>query len=414
MIDSSPTNMSTVLAILQRGIQVANELELQDIVLVFDQAIYAKAQVIRWQDPEFKRRLVIRLGEFHTSMNFMAIFGKRFEDSVIKEVLVQSGIVAEGSVARVLNGTFYNRSIRCFKLLAESLSRLQWREFIDSLPVGEQTQALHFTAELNDSFPFAFEDLAASDQGKQLVAAFQAHRKQRCSQNPNYALWNSFIEMVEILRLFVRGTREGNFELHLASVRSMLPWFFAYDRQNYARFLTIYWFEMMQLETTHPEIYASFCEGEFVVQRHTDHPFSQLACDLVIEQTVNRESKTGGGLTGITQMKGAVHRWLLARLPRAAIAAECCRGMAGHKDKEQGHKDLDVARMETDERDIRQLTSTITTGMSNPFTLSHPLMGNISTGKLATPTAIPVSLSLSLSLFLSLGTSDFFKISVNR
>jgi hypothetical protein len=34
---------------------------------------------------------------------------------------------------------------------------------------------------------------------------------------------------------FVRATRVGDFNLHLAAVRHMLPWYFAYDRQNHSR-----------------------------------------------------------------------------------------------------------------------------------------------------------------------------------
>lgn len=47
VIEASPTEMSTVNTILKRSVQIADQLELDHIVLVFDQAIYAKAQQIR-------------------------------------------------------------------------------------------------------------------------------------------------------------------------------------------------------------------------------------------------------------------------------------------------------------------------------------------------------------------------------
>ena len=58
--------------------------------------------------------------------------------------------------------------------------------------------------------------------------------------------------MIGMLLSFIRATRTTNWSLHLSSVRRMLPWFFAYDRINYARYLTVYWLEMMSLERTHP------------------------------------------------------------------------------------------------------------------------------------------------------------------
>lgn len=70
--------MSTVNTILKRSVQIYNQLELDHIVLVFDKAIYAKAQQIRWKDDDFTQRKVIRLGEFHTCMSYQGILGKRF------------------------------------------------------------------------------------------------------------------------------------------------------------------------------------------------------------------------------------------------------------------------------------------------------------------------------------------------
>ena len=42
VIDGSPTDMSTVLTILQKSIQIADKLELEAIVIVTDQAIIPK------------------------------------------------------------------------------------------------------------------------------------------------------------------------------------------------------------------------------------------------------------------------------------------------------------------------------------------------------------------------------------
>ena len=60
---------------------MANDLELSTIVLVFDQAIHAKAQTIRWQSEMLFKRTMIRLGEFHTAMTYLACPGKRLGES---------------------------------------------------------------------------------------------------------------------------------------------------------------------------------------------------------------------------------------------------------------------------------------------------------------------------------------------
>ena len=63
-----------------------------------DQAIYSKAQQIRWQNDSFKERLVIRLGDFHIAMAYLGTIGKRFQDSGLEDILIEADIVAPGSI----------------------------------------------------------------------------------------------------------------------------------------------------------------------------------------------------------------------------------------------------------------------------------------------------------------------------
>ena len=123
----------------------------------------------------------------------------------------------------------------------------------------------------------------------------------------------------------------------------MLPWYFSYDRVNYARYLSAYWVEMCALRETHPDIHDALHAGNFVAQRQQNHGFAQIACDQVIEQTANRDSKTKGGLSGFTLNKGAVYRWTLSQHERAAITREC-QEMAGRNNSTRQRIDLDRSR----------------------------------------------------------------------
>jgi len=125
VIDASPTDLSTVYTILLRSIDMADRLGLESITVVFDQAIYAKAQQIRWQNYDLQQRLVVRFGEFHTTMSYLAIIGKRFQDSGLEDILIEAEIVAPGSLNGVLSDHHYNRSMRAHKLMFEALQRLR-------------------------------------------------------------------------------------------------------------------------------------------------------------------------------------------------------------------------------------------------------------------------------------------------
>ena len=153
VIEASPTEMSTVNTILKRSVQIADRHELDHIVLVFDQAIHGKAQQIRWKDEDLTKRLVIRLGEFHTCMSYLGILGKRFGDAGLQDILIESEVVAPGSIHGVISGHQYNRSIRAHKLIYECPQRARVNTFLDSLPPVERHECLDVIEEIKCAFP---------------------------------------------------------------------------------------------------------------------------------------------------------------------------------------------------------------------------------------------------------------------
>lgn len=260
--------MSTVNTILKRSVAVADQLELDQVVLVFDQAIYAKAQQIRWKNDNFMKRLVIRLGEFHTCMSFLGILGKRFGDAGLQDILIESEVVAPGSINGVISGHHYNRSMRAHKLMYESLQRARFRSFLDSLTPQERDECMHVISEIKDSFPDRTTDvLCGNEKFGELCSKYAVFVENRSAENPTFAFWTSYIDMMHLLLLFLRATRESDWQLHLSAVRLMMAWFFAYDRVNYARYLPPYWLEMVNLPHTHPSCHKDLAvRGQWTVQ----------------------------------------------------------------------------------------------------------------------------------------------------
>ena len=80
IIDAPATELSTINAVLQRSTKIADELGLRYVCLVFDEAIYAKIQQIRWKDVTYMDRFVIRMGAFHMAMSFCGAIAKLFGD----------------------------------------------------------------------------------------------------------------------------------------------------------------------------------------------------------------------------------------------------------------------------------------------------------------------------------------------
>lgn len=77
------------------------------VACVFDQAFYAKAMEVFWKHKAQFEGLVIMMGGFQLLMTLLAIIGSRFGDAGLRDVAVQSEVIAEGSIDSVLSGKHY-------------------------------------------------------------------------------------------------------------------------------------------------------------------------------------------------------------------------------------------------------------------------------------------------------------------
>lgn len=128
-INSPATELNTVFEILQSEL-IRKKLHLDTIVVVMDQALCAIAAEITWRHREWFSNILLSMGTFHTICNVLAIIGKRFRDAGLKDICIEAGSVAEGSINGVLDGKLYNRAVRVHKYISEAQMRLARKEFI--------------------------------------------------------------------------------------------------------------------------------------------------------------------------------------------------------------------------------------------------------------------------------------------
>ena len=257
-------------------------------------------------------------------MAYLACIGKRFKDAGLTDIIIEAGVIAKGSVNGVMNGHHYNRSMRVHKLMLDALCKLQWEAYVENLSAEEKVVIHSIVERLELGYKRReIADVINDGEFQGLVSAFRSFTHKMCTENATFAFWSTYLSMVENVLLLTRATRTGNWDLHISIIKRILPWMFAYDRPNYARYLSAYYLEMCDLPKTHPSAYAAFSSGEFAVQRQDRYGFSQVECDMCIEQTCNRDAKTKGGLIGFTSNHGAVLRWLLTQHRCSAITNEC-------------------------------------------------------------------------------------------
>lgn len=379
MIPGPATEYSTIYTVMKAVQDMSVSLGQTNSVVTFDLAIYTKAKEIQWRRPDEFQNLTIPMGGFHIALNFLSVIGKKFEESGIEDLLVESGLYGTSSTLALLKGKSYNRGVRAHKLIMEALLRLQWRAFcrwlekkkdeqqLETINVDQvqmnMTQYKNKVATDAVQAKDAFDDLCKSVDD--LYHLFQRFKVESRSQM--FKFWDSYINMVFVLLRFIKAEREANWELHLQSTAEMLPHFFSMDRTNYSRWFPVHLADMLQLGKTAPEVHREFLEGNHAVSR-SQQPFSQIWTDMALEQSVNRDSKTKGGIVGISQKEGALEKWFLTAHERAAVTTTTKEMCGVRTDGTMSvHKERDSLRMKRDEDDVKKLVSTLESVMVNPF-----------------------------------------------
>lgn len=244
-IDAPATNMSTVFEVLRQSVKIKESLKLKSIVVVFDQALYAKAADIKWKHSERFESIVLRMGVFHTIATFLGILGKRFQDAGLRDICIESGVVTEGSVTGVLEGRRYNRAVRLHKLMYEALMRKAWSGFETWVRENRENKKRAIDSAFEDLKSLCGNICEAELGGKlgdpsfsELAQLFDQYMSFLRQENGKLSqFWASYLDMIEILLGLLRASREGDWELHLSCIRKMVPWCFAYDNVNYARYV---------------------------------------------------------------------------------------------------------------------------------------------------------------------------------
>ncbi|XP_047124615.1 uncharacterized protein LOC124807117 isoform X1 [Hydra vulgaris] len=218
VIDAPVTEISTINEILKQALTIANTLELAHIVLVFDEAVYSKIQLVRWKTEEYLSRIVVRLGDFHMLMSYCSGISKIYADAGMQDIFIESGIVASGSINGVLLGKHYNRSVRCHKTLYEALQRLCFQSFLDSLVNEENCDIIEFLSAMrecivkeNDDFYYHnYKDYIESQKFENLCQRYKDFVDVQCQENATFNFWYNYIDMIQILLLHIRATRTGD------------------------------------------------------------------------------------------------------------------------------------------------------------------------------------------------------------
>ena len=81
----------------------------------------------------------------------------------------------------------------------------------------------------------------------------------------------------------------GDISLYIHCLPKIGNYFFAFNHPNYARWIVKFHNNLLELETSHPDLHKEFKKGCFSLKR-TKKAFSRCPIDLTLEQTINADA----------------------------------------------------------------------------------------------------------------------------
>ena len=299
-------------------------------------------------------------------------------DCGLYEAWIESSLLGEVAAQKVLAGKSYSKAMRAHKITIQVLWRMIIPKFMDFLSHENSDMAKLMNDEIKKykDGNKNYADLMSLLQTNEWREYLSTFVKQESDKSVNFSFWWKYMEMISILLMFTRAQRDGNWELYLLSFRQMIPFYFQYDHQNYARWSIIYLAQMIQIPE---QIREEFMKGDFVV-KCSELKFTQVDPDHA-QEWLNRASKIAGGIIGITNTTSALMNWNLTFNARSFIANQTY-DMFDLKMDKQVAKETTNARKGRDKTDEDKLFETLSN--FKVFTISTNNLINIATNDVAT------------------------------
>ena len=119
-----PPTKLVIYTIMEKAETAAVSKNMSFIQFVGDQTVYAHIVELKYENPDKFAHILPILGSFHIEMSFMSAIYKQLKESNAEDLLVEAGLIAQGSVVQALRGSHYNRATRLYKLFYEAMLRI--------------------------------------------------------------------------------------------------------------------------------------------------------------------------------------------------------------------------------------------------------------------------------------------------
>lgn len=273
------------------------------------------------------------LGGLHIEMALWSVCGDMLDSSGWTTALTDAGIASSGTSNSFLKVSHLTKTRRTHQITAAALYIL-----------------------LHDAYKKANGDEYVEEE-------FQKWHSEMMNSSPTYKFWYTIMQLELTILTFIKAHRVNDFTLYVETLEVLVPWFFALDHTNYARWLPIHIRDMRSL----PESIQGHMKTCWIISKSLNK-FSSIPIDQAHEQN-NAIVKGIGGAIGLTENPVAFRRWMVAGPEMARLLQEfedhfmdCNHGGEQHNE----HHEQGPATQKNFQRNVKNLVTTISE-MGNPF-----------------------------------------------
>ena len=380
-LNHDPNQLDTLYSALAYAQSLTEKYHLGISPVTFDQPLYIKAAEIV-QSSNDLNNIFVRLGGFHLVMSYMGAVGNIMGGSGLQELW--ETVYAPNSVKHMLSGHAYARALRAHMLSISSLV-----SEILSTPnclAGVDIERFKVVHELLLKGEHDSEALHNEPALKQVTDVLNDLMTELSTASRTGKLWIEYIRMVQVMLLFIRAERTGDWGLHLFCVSKMIPVLHSGGHTAYAKSARLYLDQMktipLTMTTPHYEQYIT--HGYWTIRR--SHRFwSGNFTDQTIEQVLMRMLKTQGGLAHGRGITAGTQSKFVHVLPKAVPICDSLESFCDvHSQTSDQHTDL---RTTTTARDgIHYTTFRQFITSHSPFAYSgekHDTLVSVSSGVVA-------------------------------
>ena len=237
IILSEAHDYDTINIVIQRCMAVSSHFEQSYTIITVDQQLFCKMHNLISNIPEYQLKVIPRLGGLHISLNFLKIIGKHMSGCGLYDAWIDSNILGEVAAQKVLAGKDYSKGMRVHKITLQALWRIITPEFMEFLNKKDPNMAKSMNDSINkyECEEESDIDLIILLKTEKWLHHLSQFTKEKSEKSANYTFWWNYMEMVSTLLMFTRAQRDGIWNLYISSFKKMIPFFFQYDHQNYAR-----------------------------------------------------------------------------------------------------------------------------------------------------------------------------------